>query len=90
MRLRRRRDPPLPGRLAPARQRPRPGPQRQTPLQRVTSTYRIAHTFLQTFSIPPDKKAKLTAFLETFFDLRECSLHDLASLRGRIQHYSAC
>ena len=50
----------------------------------------IVDTFLRTLSIPPDKKAKLAAFLETFFDLRECSLHDLASLRGRIQHYSAC
>ena len=66
------------------------GPQRQNPLQRVTSTGMIVHTFLRTPSIPPDEKAKLAAFLETFFNLRECTLSELASLRRRIQHYSAC
>jgi hypothetical protein len=33
---------------------------------------------------------KLAAFLESFFYRRETSLSDLASLRGRVQHYSIC
>ena len=41
-------------------------------------------------SIPDDKKRKLAAFLETFFNRREASLTELSSLRGRIQHYSLC
>jgi hypothetical protein len=50
----------------------------------------VVDTFLRTLSIPPDKEAKLAAFLEDFFDRREATLSELASLRGRVQHYSAC
>jgi hypothetical protein len=50
----------------------------------------VVDTFHRTISIPPDKKLRLATYLETFFSLRECSLTDLASLRGRVQHYSAC
>jgi hypothetical protein len=46
-------------------------------------------SFLGTISIPPDKKARLAGFLEDFFFRREATLSELASLRGRIQHYSA-
>jgi hypothetical protein len=41
-------------------------------------------------SIPPEKEAKLAAFLEDVFARREATVSELASLRGRIQHYSAC
>jgi hypothetical protein len=41
-------------------------------------------------SLPPDKETRLANFLEGFFDLRESTLSQLASLRGRIQHYSIC
>ena len=50
----------------------------------------VVDTFGRTISIPPDKKVRLAGFLESFFDRREASLSDLASLRGRVQHYSAC
>ena len=50
----------------------------------------VVDTFHRTISFPPEKKARLASFLEGFFDLREASLSDLASLRGRVQHYSAC
>jgi hypothetical protein len=50
----------------------------------------VVDTFHRTLSIPPDKEAKLSAFLEDFFARREATLSELASLRGRIQHYSAC
>jgi hypothetical protein len=50
----------------------------------------VVDTFLRTLSMPPEKVTRLAAFLESFFDRREASLSDLASLRGRIQHYSAC
>jgi hypothetical protein len=50
----------------------------------------VVDTFHRTLSIPPDKEAKLAAFLEDFFARRESTLSELASLRGRIQHYSAC
>jgi hypothetical protein len=63
---------------------------RQTPSQRVTYTGMVVDTFLRTLSMPPEKVTRLAAFLESFFDRREASLSDLASLRGRIQHYSAC
>ena len=63
---------------------------RQTPSQRVTYTGMVVDTFQRTISIPPDKKLRLAEFLEGFFDRREASLSDLASLRGRVQHYSAC
>ena len=63
---------------------------RQYPSQRVTYTGMVVDTFLRTLSIPPDKEAKLAAFLEDFFDRREATLSELASLRGRVQHYSAC
>jgi hypothetical protein len=46
-------------------------------------------SFLGTISVPPDKKARLASFLEDFFFRREATLSELASLRGRIQHYSA-
>jgi hypothetical protein len=50
----------------------------------------VVDTFRRTISIPPEKNARLAAFLEVCFGLREASLSDLASFRGRIQHYSAC
>ena len=58
--------------------------------QRVTYTGLTLDTFLRTISIPHDKKLKLAAFLESFFGRRSASISDLASLRGRIQHYSIC
>ena len=63
---------------------------RQLPSQRVTYTGMVVDTFRRTLSIPPEKKVKLVAFLEEFFDCREATLSQLASLRGRVQHYSAC
>jgi len=63
---------------------------RQLPAQRITYTGLVVDTFLKTLSIPGDKKQKLAAFLESFFNRREASLTELASLRGRIQHYSVC
>ena len=63
---------------------------RQLPSQRVTYTGLVIDTFRRTISIPPDKGARLAEFLTSFFDRRESSLTDLASLRGRVQHYSAC
>ena len=45
-------------------------------------------SFLGTISIPPDKKSRLASFLEDFFYRREATLSELASFRGRIQHYS--
>ena len=63
---------------------------RQLPSQRVTYTGMVVDTFHRTLSIPPDKEAKLATFLEDFFARREATLSELASLRGRIQHYSAC
>jgi hypothetical protein len=56
----------------------------------VTYTGLIIDTFLRTLSIPPEKRAKLAAALEAFFGCREALLSDLASLRGRVQHYSVC
>jgi hypothetical protein len=46
-------------------------------------------SLLGTISVPADKKARLATFLEDFFFRREATLSELASLRGRIQHYSA-
>jgi hypothetical protein len=46
-------------------------------------------SFLGTISIPPNKKARLAAFLEEFFFRREATLSELASFLGRVQHYSA-
>ena len=63
---------------------------RQLPSQRVSYTGMVVDTFHRTLSIPPDKEAKLAAFLEDFFARREATLSELASLRGRVQHYSAC
>ena len=63
---------------------------RQLPSQRVTYTGMVVDTYRRTISIPPDKKLRLAECLEGFFDRRECSVHDLSSLRGRVQHYSAC
>jgi hypothetical protein len=45
-------------------------------------------SFLDTVSVPADKKARLAAFLGDFFR-REATLSEFASLRGRTQHYSA-
>ena len=39
---------------------------------------------------PPEKKRKLRDALIGFLGLREASLSELASLRGRLQHYSVC
>ena len=63
---------------------------RQLPTQRAIYTGLVVDTFLKTLSIPDDKKHKLAAFLELFFNRREASLTELSSLRGRIQHYSVC
>ena len=63
---------------------------RQTPSQRVVYTGLVVDTFLRTLSMPPDKKRKLLDVLLSFLDRREVSLSDLASLRGRLQHYSVC
>ncbi len=40
--------------------------------------------------MPADKKQKLAIFLQLFLSRDEASLSDLASYRGRVQHYSAC
>jgi hypothetical protein len=50
----------------------------------------VMDTFHRTLSIPPNKEAKLAVFLEEVFDRREATLSEPASLRGRVQHYSAC
>jgi hypothetical protein len=63
---------------------------RQLSSQRVTYTGMVVDTFHRTLSISPEKEAKLAAFLEDFFARREAMLSELTSLRGRIQHYSAC
>jgi hypothetical protein len=62
---------------------------RQLPSQRVVYTGMVVDSFLGTISIPPDNKARLAAYLEDFFFRRESTLSELASLRGRVQHYSA-
>lgn len=48
----------------------------------------VVDTFCCTISIKPEKKVRLAAFLEGFFDLQEASFSDLVSFRGR--HCSAC
>jgi hypothetical protein len=63
---------------------------RQYPSQRVVYTGIVVNTFCGTVSIPPERKLRLASFIESFFDLRECSLTLLASLRGRVQRYSVC
>ena len=63
---------------------------RQSPSQRVTYTGVTIDTFHRTISIPPDKKVRLAKFLDPFLTCRSSSASDLASLRGRVQHYSAC
>jgi hypothetical protein len=63
---------------------------RQFPSQRITYTGIVVDTFHRTISIPPEKKSRLVKFLEPFFECRVSSGTDLASLRGRVQHYSAC
>jgi hypothetical protein len=50
----------------------------------------VVDTFRHTLSIPPEKKARLAACLEEFLSIRSASAHDIASLRGRLQHYSCC
>ncbi len=64
---------------------------RQLPSQRVVYTGMTVDSpsLLDTISVPADKKARLAAFLEDFFFRREATLSELASLRGRTQHYSA-
>ena len=63
---------------------------RQTPSQRVVYTGLVVDTFRRTLSMPPEKKRKLLDALVSFLDQREASLSALASLRGRLQHYSVC
>jgi hypothetical protein len=63
---------------------------RQTPSQRVTYTGIVVDTFRHTLSIPPDKRQKLSSFLEEFFSCRSSTAQQVASLRGRVQHYSIC
>ena len=62
---------------------------RQLPSQRVVYTGMVVDSYRGTISIPPEKKARLAECLEDFFFRREATLSELASLRGRIQHYSA-
>jgi hypothetical protein len=50
----------------------------------------VLDTFHRTLSIPPRKRSQAGGFLGGFFARREATLSELASLRGRIQHYSAC
>jgi hypothetical protein len=76
----------IPVRLALSHQRPQTqrrlglsDDKRQKPSQRVTFTGMVVDTFLRTLSIPTDKKIRLATFLESFFDLRECTLSQLAS-----------
>ena len=59
------------------------------PSQRVIYTGMVVDSYLGTISIPPEKKARLAECLEEYFFRREATLSELASLRGRIQHYSA-
>jgi hypothetical protein len=56
----------------------------------LSADKRQTHTFLRTLTMPPEKVTRLAAFHESFFDRPEASLSNLASLRGRVQHYSAC
>ncbi len=65
---------------------------RQLPSQRVTYTGIVVDTFQRTLSVPPpaDKHRKLATFLEGFFSCRSSTAQQLASLRGRVQHYSIC
>ena len=46
-------------------------------------------TFHRTISVPREKKLRLAECLESFFGLRKSTITELASLRGRVQHYSA-
>ncbi len=62
---------------------------RQFPSQLVIYTGMTVDSFLGTISIPPDKQLRLASFLEEFFFRREATLSELASFRGRVQHYSA-
>ena len=63
---------------------------RQLPSQRVVYTGLVVDTFLRTLSMPPEKKRKLVDALVSFLDKRAASLSELASLRGRLRHYSVC
>ena len=63
---------------------------RQEPSQRITYTGIVVDSFRHTLSIPPEKKVRLASCLEEFLYLRSATAHDVASLRGRLQHYSIC
>jgi hypothetical protein len=63
---------------------------RQEPSQRITYTGIVVDSFCHTLSIPPKKKARMAACLEEFLTLLSATAHDIASLRGRLQHYSIC
>ena len=55
---------------------------RHLPTQRAVYTGLVVDTFLKTLLIPDDKKRKLAAFLELFFNGREASLTEPSSPRG--------
>ncbi len=57
---------------------------RQTPSQRVTYTGMTIDTLHRTISVPLEKKLRLAECLESFFGLRESTITELASLRGRV------
>ena len=63
---------------------------RQLPSQRITYTGIVVDSFHHTLSIPPEKKLRLATCLESFLASSTTTAHDLASLRGRVQHYSCC
>lgn len=63
---------------------------RQEISQRVQYTGIVLDSIQGRFYIPDKKRVKLLTCLGTFVGLSEFSLRALASLRGRVQHYSIC
>ena len=65
---------------------------RQEPSQSITYTgiMIVVDSFRHTLSIPPEKKARLAACLEEFLLVWSATAHEIASLRGRLQHYFCC
>lgn len=63
---------------------------RQEISQQVEYTGIVLDSIQGRFYIPDKKKVKLLSCLGTFVGLREFSLRALASLRGRVLHYSIC